>query len=400
MQPIVIPRSGHNITRANISKNALKVLYRLAEAGFEAYLVGGGVRDLLLGVTPKDFDLATNCTPEQIRKLFRNCILIGKRFRLAHIIFGSERVEVATFRGNVDPEDLRQVSDSGMIVRDNVYGTLEEDAWRRDLTINALYYSIKDFSVIDYTGGFKDLQNRVINIIGDPVLRYREDPVRMLRVVRFAAKLGFSIAPVARDPIITLAHLLQDISSARLFDEITKWFSSGKSLHTLHLLREYGIFPILFPQTAEILSGDIPFSKEALATLSLGFHSTDVRVAEGKPLNHAFLFAVLLWWPLQQQMRHYFVDSTGPGFVSTLNSLMGSICKRQQEQVFIPQRVLLTVKEIWVLQYRFAQRRKKRVYAVLANQKFRAAFDFLLLREQAGEDVAELVAWWTDIQKL
>ncbi len=210
-QPLrIVSRDEHSISRANISENALKVLYRLNKAGYEAYLVGGGVRDLLLGREPKDFDVATDASPEEVRKLFRNCRLIGRRFRLAHVHFGREIIEVATFRAAHEPESDGAVSENGMLLRDNVYGTLEEDAWRRDFTVNALYYNIRDFSVVDYTGGMADLQAGRLRIIGDPHERFREDPVRMLRAVRFAAKLGFRIDPESEAAIRELGYLMEE----------------------------------------------------------------------------------------------------------------------------------------------------------------------------------------------
>ena len=221
-QVTVIPREQHAISRKDISENALKVMYRLNKAGYEAWLVGGGVRDLLLGKKPKDFDVTTNATPEQVRKLFRNCRLVGRRFRLAHVMFGPEIIEVATFRGhhegNVSDRTTSQRGQNGMLLRDNIFGSIEEDAQRRDFTINSLYYSVADFTVRDYVGGMKDLKDGVIRLIGNPETRYREDPVRMLRAVRFAAKLGMRISPETAEPIPRLATLLNDIPPARLFE--------------------------------------------------------------------------------------------------------------------------------------------------------------------------------------
>ncbi|HEX5636240.1 MAG TPA: polynucleotide adenylyltransferase PcnB, partial [Gammaproteobacteria bacterium] len=261
--PVLIPRAEHCISRDNIDDNALKVLYRLQRAGFRALLVGGSVRDLLLQHVPKDFDIATDAHPEQVKRLFGNCRLIGRRFRLAHVFYGRDIVEVATFRGSQDGQDdddeisIDHVqSDSGRILRDNVYGSIEDDAWRRDFTVNALYYDIADFSVVDYVGAMDDIKHRVLRLIGEPATRYREDPVRMLRAVRFAAKLGFTIHPASEQPIYELAHLLADIPPARLYDEILKLFHSGYAVTCLDLLRKYGLLKYLFAQTSQALDDD------------------------------------------------------------------------------------------------------------------------------------------------
>jgi poly(A) polymerase len=258
-QPRIVPRAAHTLSRKNISKGALRVLYRLHEAGYRACLVGGAVRDLLLGITPKDFDIATDATPEQVRKLFRNCRLIGRRFRLAHVIFGREIVEVATFRGFGDGEgaESRRVID-GRLVRDNVWGRIEEDALRRDFRVNALYYDIADFSVIDYVGGMRDLEDRVLRLIGDPEQRYREDPVRMLRAARLAAKLDFAIDDAASAPFAHLSGLLADQAPARLFDESLKLFMAGRAAASFRTLERFGLLKTLFPATVRQLAGGDP----------------------------------------------------------------------------------------------------------------------------------------------
>jgi poly(A) polymerase len=371
-------------------------LYRLKNSGQEAYLVGGAVRDLLLGIIPKDFDIATNAYPEKIKILFRNCILIGRRFRLAHIRFGHEVIEVATFRAAVAPQEAeRQHSEHGMIVRDNVYGTMEEDAWRRDFTINALYYNIKDFSVVDYVGGMKDIKNKTIRMIGDPVVRYHEDPVRMLRAIRIAAKLGFTIAKETGKPIMALTGLLQNVPAARLFDEISKWFNSGKSLETFNLLRQYGLFAVLFPQTeAGLASAN---SQVHTIFVSAGFRNTDKRIAEGRPINPAFLYSVLLWWPFKKQLEYLEAEEELPFFDAMLQA-MQQVLRQQAEHISLPHYLRIIIKEIWILQYRLEQRHPKKIALVLRNPKFRAAYDFLLLRAEAGEKISEIAAWWTEKQ--
>lgn len=398
MKPTIIPREQHNISRSDISKNALWVLHGLKKAKFDAYLVGGGVRDLLLGLHPKDFDIVTDAHPEEIKKIFRNCRIIGKRFRLAHVYFGREIIEVATFRGHSDiafDSSHRAHNKKGMIIRDNVYGSLEEDVWRRDFTINALYYNIEDFSVVDFVGGMEDLKNKQVKIIGEASLRYHEDPVRMLRAVRIAAKVGFRLSPETSETITNLIGLLQNVSPARLFEEIIKWFTSGKSLITFEMLQNYGLFSVLFPQAEARLVGE--HAKLARAFVWQGFHNTDKRISEDKSLNPAFLFAVLLWHPLQHQMEKYSVDEgLAPG--EALQNAMHDVLKRQAEHISIPHRLVLTIKEIWILQYRLIQRRKGKIPIIFANPRFRAAYDFLELRGLAGDDVKEDVKWWSEFQ--
>jgi poly(A) polymerase len=300
--PVVVPRAEHSVSRSAISPSALKVLYRLKDAGYQAFLVGGAVRDLLLGRNPKDFDIATNAHPEQVRELFRNCRLIGRRFHLAHVRFGQEIIEVATFRAahtlvdednSVDEDSRRVLDNHGRILRDNLYGSIDEDVWRRDFTANALYYNIADFSIWDYTGGVADANARLLKLIGDPETRYREDPVRMLRAVRFAAKLNFNIDEASSRPIAKLAYMLDGVPAARLFDEVTKLFLAGSALRSFELLREYALLAHLFPDLASALSQAADPTAEKV--VQLGLAGTDERVAADKSVTPAFLFAVLLW---------------------------------------------------------------------------------------------------------
>ncbi len=298
--PLIVPRAEHNISRANISEYALKVLYKLKQEGFAAHLVGGGVRDLLLGHEPKDFDVATDATPEQVRQVFRNCRLIGRRFRLAHVHFGREIIEVATFRGTgEDDVDADRHVENGMIVRDNAYGSIAEDAVRRDFTINALYYDISNFSLIDYAGGLDDLRNGQLRLIGDPDQRYREDPVRMLRAVRFACKLGFNIEPATERPLFDLGFLLGDIAAARLFDELVKLFHTGYGLESFEKLRHYGLFGYLFPATEACLAEED--QSFPITFVSRGLANTDQRIQGDKPVAPFFLYAVLLWEPVRRR---------------------------------------------------------------------------------------------------
>jgi poly(A) polymerase len=397
--PLVVPRSDHIISRANISENALKVLYRLKQGGYQAYLVGGGVRDLLLGREPKDFDVATDATPEEVRKVFRNCRLIGRRFRLAHVHFGREIIEVATFRGLGGSEQAQgeRHLQNGMIVRDNLYGTREEDALRRDFTVNAMYYNIADFSLIDYAGGLADLQAGRLRLIGDdPERRYREDPVRMLRAVRFACKLGFNVDPDCEQPLFQLGSLLADVPPARLFEEVLKVFQGGFGLSAFEKLRHYGLFAQLFHATERCLS--LEEQAFPITFVSQGLANTDRRIQEGKPVTPAFLFAVLLWEPIR--LRFQALVDDGLPAPEAVNQAAMEVSARQQPQVAIPKRFSLMMREIWSLQPRLEQRQGKRPYRLLTHPRFRAAYDFLLLRAQAGEVDTELAEWWTRFQEV
>ncbi|MBK5932254.1 poly(A) polymerase [Halochromatium salexigens] len=394
----MVPRPEHSISRAHISPNALKVLNRLKQAGFQAYLVGGGVRDLLLGHEPKDFDIATDATPEEVRGVFRNCRLIGRRFRLAHVFFGREIVEVATFRGsNAEggSETEAQVTEQGMILRDNVYGSITEDALRRDFTVNALYYNIADFSLVDYAGGLADIEQGRLRLIGaDPVARYREDPVRMLRAVRFACKLGFIIDPDCAAPIRELAGLLGEISPARLFEEALKLFHGGYALQAFEKLRHHDLFAQLFPETDACLARqehDFP-----ITFVSRGLDNTDRRILEGKPVAPAFLFAVLLWEPVR--LRYHALLAEGMASAEAIALASHEVASAQQRRVAIQKRFALPMREIWALQPRLERRQGKRPLVLLSHPRFRAAYDFLLLRAEAGETDPELAEWWTRFQ--
>ncbi len=392
----VIPRSAHCLSRKRISAGALRVLYRLHEAGFRACLVGGAVRDLLLDGHPKDFDVATNATPEEVRALFRNCRLIGRRFRLAHVVFGREIVEVATFRGNQDDGSGDRHLVDGRLVRDNVYGSIEEDALRRDFTVNALYYDIADFSVLDAAGGMDDLQRRVLRLIGDPEQRYREDPVRMLRAVRLAAKLGFSIDVATAAPFSTLGPLLGEAPPARLFDESLKMFLGGHGLASFQALERYGLLDQVFPATARALGTPQAAAFRELVEKTLA--NTDARVREDKPVTPAFLFAALLWAPVcgLAQARIEQGEDAGAAWAHAVARVLGE----QAQRVAIPRRFTVAVEEIWAMQPRFMQRTKKRAFRLLEHPRFRAAYDFFVLRAGESPEMAELAAWWTQAQAL
>lgn len=398
-EPTVIARADHVISRANVSEHALKVLRRLNSANYQAYLVGGCVRDLLLGLYPKDFDVATDARPEQVKALFSNCRLIGRRFLLAHVLFGRDLIEVATFRGAGDAEENSAMidADTGRLLRDNVYGSMEEDAWRRDFTVNALYYNIQDFAIYDYVGGLEDLQRRVLRLIGEPQLRYREDPVRMLRAVRLAAKLDFTIEEASAQGIFELGHLLDDISSARLFDEFQKLFFAGHAVRTFEMLREYGLFGRLFPQTEAMIrqQGE---QGTAFALAHQAMAGTDARIAQAKPVTPAFLLAALLWPAMCEQQTELMAQ--GVSAHDALNRAAAAVADRASERISIPRRYRLPMVEIWQLQARLLQRRSRHSLQLLARPRFRAAYDFLLLRAQIGEVPQELAQWWTQIQTL
>ncbi len=399
-EPTVIDRSLHPISRANISPNALKVLYRLKDAGYQGHLVGGGVRDLLLGREPKDFDVGTDAHPDEVRQLFRNCRLIGRRFRLAHVMFGREIIEVATFRALQEAaagdNAARHIDDEGRIVRDNVYGSIGEDAYRRDFTVNALYYNISDFSVIDYVGGMADLEAGVLRLIGDPQERYREDPVRMLRAVRFATKLGFRIHAGSEQPIMELAPLLGDIPPARLFDEMLKLFMGGCALSTFEALRHYNLFGQLFPLTEQTLTHEEEHFP--LTLINHGMENTDTRIQQGKPVTPAFLFALFLWEPVRERARQ--LEAEGQNAAQALQHAGSQIIAEQAKVMAMPKRYSLPMREIWMLQLRLERKGGKRSLRILSHPRFRAAYDFLLLRAEAGEVDRELGEWWTDFQEM
>ncbi|OQW73316.1 MAG: poly(A) polymerase [Proteobacteria bacterium ST_bin11] len=391
----IYPRSEHCISRAQISENALKVLQRLKKADYEAYLVGGCVRDLLLGREPKDFDVATNASPEQIKQVFRNCRIIGRRFRLAHVFFGREIIEVATFRGSeLEESDQHVVHEDGRLLRDNVFGTLEQDVWRRDFTVNALYYNIRDFSVVDYTGGMQDHAAAVMRLIGDPEVRYREDPVRMLRAIRFAVKLGFTLHPDTEKPIYAQADLLKSIPSARLYDEVIKLFLSGYGLQTFEMLRHYGLFAILFPDTDRCLaSEDQDFPRLFLIR---ALENSDNRFNDGKTLTPYFLLAALLWEPLQlaAQKRIAHGESETLAYQNAANEVL----TKQIKITALPRHITQSMREVWFLQNKFSRTVGPRPYRLIEQPKFRAAYDFLRLRAETGGADPELVEWWTGFQ--
>ncbi|MBC8026556.1 MAG: polynucleotide adenylyltransferase PcnB [Steroidobacteraceae bacterium] len=465
----IIPRAEHSISRSAISPNALRVLYRLREAGYEAFLVGGCVRDLLIGITPKDFDIATSALPEEVKRTFRNCRLIGRRFRLAHVFFGRDIIEVATFRatsgvpdeipvesavpdldddepgdeledaldddddlddtdestvlaeagshrtgihghtplvehdrsrhagaGNGDEDEDHVTDEHGRILRDNAYGTIDDDVWRRDFTANALYYNIADFSIWDYAGGVEDIAARRLKLIGDPATRYREDPVRMLRAARFEAKLGFSLDGETGTLISELRSLLSSVPPARLFDETLKLFLTGHGAMSLVVLQRHGLLGELLPTVASYLDR---FPDGAVAKLvRQGLANTDLRVRQGKPVTPTFLFALLLYGPfaeiIEKQPQERWHD------IGVIVDCVDRAARGAQGRISIPKRFSLGVREMFAAQPRLEQPRGRRALRMLEQPRFRAGFDLLLLRAEMGLADRELAEWWTKVQEV
>lgn len=413
-QPTILPRESHTISRRLVDENALKVLHRLKDAGYASLLVGGCVRDLMLGREPKDFDVVTDARPEEIRKLFHGARIIGRRFRLVHVRFGREFVEVATFRAaprdvlewNSTPEAVDESGDSDESVErpdteeaeapadHNIFGTQEEDAVRRDFTVNTLYYNIRDRSVMDYVGGVDDLRAGVIRIIGDAETRYREDPVRMLRAVRFAVKLGFRIADDTAAPMKRLAPLLANVPAARMFEEVLKLFHGGYAAETYELLRHHGLFRYVFPLTDDCLAKEVDGFPVTLVSRALA--NTDARINQGKPVTPAFLFAAMLWEPARQRMQ--FDLERGRPYVEALIKAADHVLREQSKHVSIPRRFSIPMREIWDLQQRLEHRSGNRAAKLVTHPRFRAAYDFLLLRAETGSADPALAQWWTDFQ--
>ena len=413
-EPTVVPASVHGINPALISKNAVRVTDTLQQAGFRAFIVGGAVRDLLLGIAPKDFDVATDATPTEVQRLFRRARLIGRRFQIVHVQFGQELIEVSTFRALVDappeaaaaaataepPRRLKRdeldrrthaVDASGRVLRDNVWGEQHEDAARRDFTINAMYYDPSTQTVLDYHDGMADVRARLLRMIGDPATRFREDPVRMLRVVRFAAKLDFEIEPHTREPIHALADLINNVPAARLFDEMLKLLLSGHALACLQRLRKEGLHHGLLPLLDVVLE-----QPQGEKFITLALNNTDARVRAGKPVSPGFLFASLLWHHVLQRWTKLRGEGEHP--IAALNTAMDQVLEKQTGQLAIQRRFVTDMRDIWGMQPRFEKRVGRMPFRLLESPRFRAGYDFLVLRCQSGELPEELAAWWNDFQ--
>ena len=393
-KPKIIPRPDHTVSRNDISDSALKVLYRLHKAGYQAFLVGGCVRDALIGLHPKDFDVATNATPEEVRALFSNCRLIGRRFRLAHVRFGREIIETATFRAAANHKDDDSAHDQeGRIIRDNVYGTIDEDVWRRDFTCNALYYNIADFSIWDYAGGMEDVERRRLVLIGDPDHRLREDPVRMLRAVRFAAKLNFEIDKSVVDAMQNNVGLLTNVPAARLFDEFLKLFQGGHAERTFELLWQHGLFDEMFPATAQELEQDHEFGKFLQAAL----RNTDRRVKAEKSVTPMFLLGVFLWAPVKR-LAAIRRSEEKMSESQSISLAAYEITSEQQRRISLPKRFTVPMREMLALQPRFLVTTGKRGMKLLDHRRFRAAYDFMVLQSEAGFVDKDIATFWTEVQ--
>ena len=392
--PDIHSRAHHPISRQQVSRGALNVLYGLNKAGFDAYLVGGCLRDIVAGLTPKDFDVVTNATPEQVAPLFRRARLIGRRFQIVHAYFGQEVIEIATFRALTEPGERKQ-SEDGMILRDNIYGSIEEDALRRDFTVNALYYNIDNFALYDFVGSLDDIRDKRIRMIGDAATRYREDPVRMLRAARFAAKLQFDIDPDTEAPIHQLGLSLHQVPAARLFDEILKLFLSGHALASLRTLQQLGLLEILIPEAGKQLHGQRAAIWQKL--IEQACINTDTRIQNQRPVTPAFLFAVLLWPALVARTERHIEQ--GMPVSPAWQKAAGQVLSAQVQVSAIPKRFSFVIRDIWALQQRLGKRHGQHAQTLVADPRFRAAYDFLLLREQAGEIAPGLGQWWTDYQQ-
>ena len=387
---IVLKKSQHGIARERMSRGGLQTCEGLAKAGFKAFIVGGAVRDLMLGGTPKDYDVATNATPEEVRAVFRRSRIIGRRFRIVHVLFGAETVEVSTFR-TADLKDAT-TDEHGRVLRDNVFGSQVDDALRRDFTVNALYYDPVEETVLDYHGGVKDLRAKVLRIIGDPATRYREDPVRMLRVTRFAARLGFTIDPKTRAPIKELATLLSNVPSSRLFDEMMKLLLSGHAVACIKQLRGEHLHHGLLPLLDVIL--EQPLGEKFVM---LALKRTDERINQGRGVSPGFLFASLLWHEVLTEWNK--LKAKGEHSMPALFEAMGIVIDTQKDKLAIQHRITADMREIWALQPRFERRNGRMPYKLLEHPRFRAAYDFVLLRAASGEIDKELAEWWTIFQE-
>ena len=385
-EPVILGPDEHGIDPRSVSSNAIRVTQALQEAGYQAFVVGGAVRDMLLGVKPKDFDIATDATPEQVKKLFRRAFIIGRRFQIVHVMFGQDLLEVTTFRGN--GSDNAPKDEHGRVLRDNSFGPQHEDAARRDFTINALYYDPASQQVLDYHGGMEDIRNKLLRIIGVPEERYREDPVRMLRVVRFAAKLGFSIEQATLAPIPVMAPLIDNVPAARVFDEMLKLLLSGHALACLKELRSAGLHHGLLPLLDVVLEQPI-----GMKFVTLALESTDGRVKAGKGVSPGFLFASLLWHQVLEKWNAYRAAGEAP--IPALHLAADDVLDTQTENLALQRRIATDMRDIWAMQPRFERRVGKAPFKLLEHPRFRAGYDFLLLRCESGELPGEVGEWWT-----
>ncbi len=413
---VEVPLEEHGIDLKLVDDNAIKVVKTLTDAGYEAYIVGGAVRDLLLGLRPKDFDVATNATPEQVKALFRRAFIIGRRFRIVHVVFGRGRehevIEVSTFRAMLDASASEAVAGNektskseladkhhavdaaGRVLRDNVWGPQIDDAARRDFTVNAMYYDPQKQIVVDYHGGIKDSKKKVLRMIGDPATRYREDPVRIIRVVRFAAKLGFTIDPKTRAPIQEMAALLDSVPASRTFDEMIKLLQTGHALASIEELRKQGlvgarsgVFPIL-----DVVLADANRHPERFKFVELALADTDRRVNEGKPVAPSFMLACMLWHDVLDRWEK--LKKKGEAPFPALQQSVDAVFDARIGDISGRGKLAADMREIWLMQPRFERRTGQGPYTLVQQPRFRAGFDFLRLRADAGEAPAELGTWW------
>jgi poly(A) polymerase len=394
MEPTRYGRAEHGIERGEISDAALRTCEQLQKAGFKAFVVGGAVRDLLLRRHPKDFDVATDATPEEVRGVFRRSRIIGRRFRLVHVMFGQETVEVSTFRSahnDSDGDDKASTDEHGRLLRDNVYGSQADDAIRRDFTMNALFYDPAAEEVWDYTDGVRDIGRKRVVMIGDPEARYREDPVRMLRAARLAGKLGFTIDDATAAPIINLKSLLSNVPEARLFDEMLKLLLSGHALDCIDMLRSLGLHTLLLPSLEAILSAD---NSRDFARLAL--QRTDQRINDDRGVSPPYLFAALFWFPMCDRASAR--EQNGERPLSALHGAMDDVLDEQRRTLAIPRRFDGGVKEIWLAQPRFEQRSRGKAFRLLTHPRFRACFDFYAMRAEAGDADLDIAKWWERFQ--
>ena len=388
-EPAIIPRASHGIRREHVSSGARRTCEALQQAGHRAYVVGGAVRDLIAGIVPKDYDVATDATPEQVRAVFRRSRIIGRRFQIVHVMQGSETLEVSTFRAAHDDETLKD--EHGRVLRDNVWGNMAEDAARRDFTVNALYYDPSAETVHDYHHGVADLKQKTMRMIGEPTVRYREDPVRMLRAIRLSAKLGLTLDPALREPIRSMASLMENVPAARLFDEMLKLLFSGHAVECVKRLREEGLHHGLLPLLDVIL--EQPMGEKFVM---LALESTDARIRAGKSVSPGYLFATLLWnevlanWDTRK--------AKGEIAIPALYEAMDEVLEIQGGKLAITRRIAGDIKEIWALQPRFEKRAGKTPYRLLEQPRFRAGYDFLALRAQSGEVDQDIADWWLNFQ--
>lgn len=391
----IYTRDEHGIRREELSNAAISVCEGLHRAGYKGFVVGGAVRDLLLGRHPKDYDVATDATPEQVRGVFRRARIIGRRFKLVHVMFRDETVEVSTFRANhpaadADEQDGR-ADEHGRLLRDNVYGNQQEDAIRRDFTMNALFYDPEREEVWDCVNGFADIKQKRVVMIGDPTARYREDPVRMLRAARLAAKLGFTIDPPTEAPIAELAPLLGNVPTARLFDEMQKMLFSGHALNGIEKLRSLGLHLGILPVLDSLFA-----DPAAKAFVTLALQRTDERIALDKGVSPPFLFAALFWWPMVQRSRA--LEAKGVRPLQAMHEAMDDVLDAQRKTLAVPRRLDPLIKELWAAQPRFPHRSQRQAFRTLTHPRFRASYDFYALRAEAGDADTEIAAWWERFQ--